>query len=139
MRGLIAAVCLAALGVAGEARAGDYRRLTVELDWKHVPRESGPDAPRTSQRAFVRGAVVRYQRYRDGLRLFGIEYDDGTWCTTTADKDATASLTCGSRTGYYSLLQLPGEQTKLEWVFDADSKPAAETPESEAPKAKVKL
>lgn len=136
---MLAAIA-AAVGVAEEAQAGDTRRLTIELDWHHVPRQSdGKDPPVSSQRALVPGAAVRYLKYKDGFRLFAVEYDAGMVCTTTVEKRATASLTCGTLSGYFSLVQFPGEQTKLEWVFDADAKPAAERESAPAPKVKVRL
>jgi hypothetical protein len=134
-------VAMAAVAcLAGEAQARDTRRLTIELDWHHVPRQSdGNDPPISSQRALVSGAAVRYLRYKDGARLFAIEYDAGMVCTTTVEKRATASLTCGTLSGYFSLIQFPGEQTKVEWVFDADAKPAAERESEPTPKVKVRL
>lgn len=131
----------AAAGFVGEARAEDMRRLTIELDWRHVPRKTdGSDPPVSSQAATVPGATVRYLRFRDGGRTFGIDYDSGMRCTVTAEKGATAAMTCGTPAAYFSLLQFPGQQTRLEWVFDNDqNKPAAERESAPAPKVKVKL
>lgn len=116
-----------AFAFAGRARADNdgVRRLTVSLDWKHVPRESGEDAPISSQGAVVKGGAVHHRKYRDGSRWFGITYDSGFFCSTMGDRDALIRLTCGSDKAFYYLVQSPGEQTRLEWVW-TEAAPAAE-------------
>jgi hypothetical protein len=110
----LAAVCLVASVARAEGNA--VRKLTIELDWHHVPRAGGDDAPVSSQRALVPNAAVRYQRFKDGLRMFSIQFDDDVECATYAEKPSIVFLTCGTRRAYYTLSQLPGTQAKLEWV-----------------------
>lgn len=110
----MAAVCLVASVARAEGNA--VRKLTIELDWHHIPRASGEDAPVSSQRALVPNAAVRYQRFKDGVRMFSIQFDDDVECATYAEKAAIVFLTCGTTRAYYSLSQFPGTQAKLEWV-----------------------
>lgn len=119
VRWMAAAVCVVAMANSGMANAADpeVRRLTVDLDWQHLPRtEHRGEMPKSRQRALVPNGELRFTRWSSGDRTFVIEFDDGVACSTSAEKTAVASLECGTNNAFYSLLQIPGRQAKLEWV-----------------------
>lgn len=128
-----------ALGLlaSGEARAGEVTRLTVPLAWEHIPRKGSEIE--INQRARAPGADVYFVRFASGVRAFSIEFDDGTACTTTANKQSMIHLTCGKRAATYELVQVPGKQAELEWLTYG-SQPAADKQSAPpVPKAKLRI
>lgn len=124
---LVAAVCAVAAVFGGDAKAEpEVRRLTVDLEWSHLPRTAyRGEIAKSRQRALVPNAEIRFTRWERDARTFVIEFDDGHSCSTTVEKSAVVSLDCGTSNAFYSLFQVPGRQSKLEWVtIGPQGKPA---------------
>lgn len=118
MRGLIAAVCLAALGVAGEARATEWKK---DLHPKWEP-AANPRKGETARVARVPNASAVWVDYADGSHHLRIVYDDGTFCSTGSgpqDRDAPLSVTCGTQGNYYMLTFVRTLEPSLTWHTDA--------------------
>ena len=118
MRGLMLAAVAAVVCLAGETRAGDEVRLTIDLEWHHLPRNSKVES---RQSARLPGASVEYWRYTNGVRSYAISFDDGVTCSTYAGENNVVALECGrKRNAFFDLTQAPGRQAKVEWVTYGD-------------------
>lgn len=142
MKRWILAACAALVAMAGEARADDTgtRRLTIELDWKHVTRGDGVES---KQRADIPGGALYYYRFTNGRRAFSLEFADGLVCATSASKDMLIHLQCGKTLALYELFQEPRRQAQLEWVTSGaargQSPPGTTSDEAPVDKPKVRL
>lgn len=111
---MLAAIA-AAVGVVGEARAGDETRLAMELVWRHVPRKGSDLESRQSAR--LPGAKVDYYLFTSGVRAFNITFDSGVSCASHARKGEVVMLQCGETLDtLYELTQVPGKQTVVDWI-----------------------
>lgn len=92
-------------------------RLTVNLDWRHLPRINADLA--VNMRAEVPGAAVIFRRWESGLQSFDVIWSNGSGsCAAQTSKGTLLQLKCESKDGYYWVTKAPNKNAVLEWVQD---------------------
>lgn len=96
-------------------------RLTVPLDWRHLPRVQ--HELDVLMETHVPLARIVFQRWESGKQAFNIDLIDGHSCATMTSRNYQLTLKCGNANGFYWLTKAPGKSAKLEWVTIASILP----------------
>lgn len=113
-RAAMLVLACAALMFAAPASA-ETLRIHVDLHWEHLPR----GAEQTKQGAKLPLGTLIYQRWSDGTRALTVNLDGGLRCSSMVGKGELIYLICGTTAGNYTVSQIDGKQTEVDWSYEA--------------------